>query len=83
MVYVVSAAQTDMPARCFLQVDLLVSTAQLRCIGYLRDPISVLPCVGSESDGKKWIPATELQLYGRPEYDWIVLQQRAPAALGK
>jgi hypothetical protein len=65
------------------QVDLIISTARLRCMGYLRDPLSVLPCVGSDPASHEDLPTTELQVFGRDELEWAVLQQRGPTSLGR
>ena len=65
-----------------LQVDLIIATAGLRSIGHLRDPVNLLSCVGNDPYRDESI-ATELQLYGLPGSDLVVLQQRAPAAIGR
>ena len=64
------------------QVDLIVATAGLQSIGHLRDPVNLLSCVGNDPYRDESI-ATELQLYGLPGSDLVVLQQRAPAAIGR
>ena len=64
-------------------MDLIIYTAGLQSIGHLRDPVNVLSCVGNDAyKGGEGI-VTELQLYASPDSDLVVLQQRAPAALGR
>ena len=65
------------------QADLLISTLGLPSRAHALSP-DVLPCVGVDAvgDGPAAV-ATELQLYGRDGDDFAVLQQRAPAAVGR
>ena len=65
-----------------LQVDLLVETLNLRCLGHLLQS-SLLPCVGPTAySGAGAGLSTAAQLFGRPGVGFVVLQQRAPAVLG-
>lgn len=66
-----------------VQVDLLIATAGLQSLGHLRDPVNVLSCAGNDAFKEGEGVVTELQLYGSPESDLVVLQQRAPAILGR
>lgn len=70
-------------SRSVPQVDLIIHNARLDCIGSLRDPHNILPCVGSDPYGNKSVMSSELQIYSRPEVDLVVLQQRGCTALGR
>ncbi|BDA42550.1 probable proteasome assembly chaperone 2 [Coccomyxa sp. Obi] len=67
-----------------LAVDLIIHNASLCCIASLRDPHNVLPCIGSDPYGASGsTTSSELQLYGKPNYDNVVLQQRGCTAIGR
>ena len=66
-----------------VQVDILVATGGLQTLGHLRDPVNLLSCVGNDAFKEGEGIVTELQLYGSPGSDIVVLQQRAPAMLGR
>ena len=64
------------------QVDLIIAKSGLASCGYLRAP-QLLPCVGNNAYTDQDGICTELQLYHCLDSDLAVLQQRAPAALGR
>jgi len=59
-----------------LAVDLIISTFSLERIAIL-DPKYCVPVVGAREDGQKGI-TTPLELYGHPDIEFIVIQQRSP-----
>lgn len=66
-----------------LQVDLFIYNARLENLGSLRAPSSVLPCVGSDPYAASASICSEIQIYGRPDTAYVVLQQRGCTALGR
>ena len=64
------------------QVDLIVAKSGLASCGYLRAS-HLLPCVGNNAFTDQDGICTELQLYSTHSSDLAVLQQRAPATLGR
>ncbi|KAF8895690.1 PAC2 family-domain-containing protein [Gymnopilus junonius] len=59
-----------------LAVDLIVSSFSLERVAILN-PKYCVPVVGAREDGKKGI-TTPLELYGHPDVDFVVVQQRSP-----
>ncbi|EIN11912.1 hypothetical protein PUNSTDRAFT_99231 [Punctularia strigosozonata HHB-11173 SS5] len=60
-----------------LAADLLIATFALKRIG-LFDPRDVIPVVGAREDGEPGL-TLPLELYGKDNFDVVILQQRSPA----
>ncbi|KAF8973158.1 PAC2 family-domain-containing protein [Flammula alnicola] len=64
-----------------LAVDLIVASLSLERIAVL-EPGFCVPVVGAREDGQKGI-TTSLELYGRPDVEFVVVQQRSPVLKSK
>ncbi|KAF9524011.1 PAC2 family-domain-containing protein [Crepidotus variabilis] len=64
-----------------LAVDLIIGSLNLEQIGVF-DPQYFIPVVGGREDGKNGI-TTPLELYGKSELNFVIIQQRSPALKAK
>lgn len=64
-------------------MDLLISTLKLSPLATVQEP-TLLPCVGNDAfQGEPGSMCTELEVYGRLDSPYAVVQQRSPAATGR
>ncbi|KAF8894080.1 PAC2 family-domain-containing protein [Infundibulicybe gibba] len=60
-----------------LAADLLISNLSLQHIG-IFNPAFLIPAVGGREDGQEGI-TTPLELYGKPDSNFLLVQQRSPS----